>query len=253
MGACCDPAKFLNTIFPTISSPKLARWIAIRKGCEDPNRGREDHPSAAAELLTPVCARYSDTIRGICIYQGCHTSRLVPHFGRGLPQFEGIGRILRHARRFTRWRCHPGKLGSRLTPEVQTDQYLPPSGRRAKPLRPKGFRFRAKFENASSLRQRVPGSEQEYETCKALPFWRRVGRFSYALEMSRLLAQVRNSLKFLEIAVNTNGGKYSPVIETPQDFALPENMPNKYMYETLLSYIYSLTTDFVLLTYYFYY
>lgn len=224
-GACCNPAKFLDTIFPTLSSPKLARWICIRKGCSDHCR------ASAGELLAPLCARYSDTIRGIWIsFKVSILPAVALILAAGCPNLKELSvscppRGSEEDATQEMWEFNLPQKFKLTYISLQVDDAPNPfiqkvldSAPNLKTLILYANVYPDLGVNTKLVNLCYYGGGLDEADAQA-PF--------NAAEMTRLISQVGNSLKLLKIGVNTNFGKYSP---TPQNFSLPETMPKLALY-----------------------
>ncbi|XP_035700755.1 uncharacterized protein LOC118433180 isoform X1 [Folsomia candida] len=233
--ACCDPSKFLDTIYPTLSTPKLARFIRISAGCtyhvqQDPegiphSRGASD--VSAEKLISTVCQKYSETIQEIKIH-----SRLVV-----LPTlYEILSKYCPKLKRLsvTCPRRRGGMMDSTFDsplPKKSNLEYIrfilddPP------------HTFMQQVLNAApNLRtlfivgNLYPDLDKNTNLYRLFHYGRGKNGARGSTQafnggsLTRLISQVANSLVYLKIGLNTDQGKYCP--DTNRDeFTLPESMP----------------------------
>ncbi|OXA64484.1 uncharacterized protein LOC110858871 [Folsomia candida] len=233
--ACCDPSKFLDQIYPTISTPKLARWIKISKGCQtthldaDSNHSREASDISAAKLISTMCQKYSETIQEIKVH-----SRLTI-----LPTLYKI--LAKSCPKLKRLSVTCPRRRGGIDPTVATfDSPLP------KKFKLEYIRFILDDPPHTFMQQIVNAAPNLktlfivgnlYPDLAKTPNISRLfhygrgktgpGGSSQAFNgdsLTRLISQIANSLIYLKIGLNTDEGKYSPDT-APDTFSLPENMP----------------------------
>lgn len=225
--ACCNRGIFLDTLYLTLSSPKLTRWVDLGPGCDLGQQPDEkDHPLTDVELISTVSRKYSENIEmlRICSYVAVRPA-LYRALAEGCPNLKYL-RVLCPLRGDQEAPTLPNfdpilplKIALEhvlfvLFDHVQLTfcQKVLNSAPNLKILQLSGNLYPDLGKNTKLARLEYVGLGPAHSG----------GAHFNGPALARLISQVKDSLKSLSIFVNPGGWQSS----VQEEFSLPETMPN---------------------------